>query len=82
MTGVGIPRAPAYATRSARPLSFHSRQGAMVFSSGASAAEVSSKRTWSFPLPGRPVGDGIGVVIQGGLDETTGDDGTGEGGAQ
>ncbi len=32
----------------------HSRQGAMIFSFGLSAMTVSSKRTWSLPLPVAP----------------------------
>jgi len=33
---------------------FHSRTGAMTRSSGASVWKVTSKRTWSFPLPVQP----------------------------
>src|SRR6266513_1316719 len=40
--------------RSSRLWNFHSRHGAMTCSSGASAAYVSSKRTWSLPLPVQP----------------------------
>ena len=33
---------------------FHSRTGAMIFRSGARVWKVTSKRTWSFPLPVHP----------------------------
>ncbi len=48
-----MPWLRAYSISSSRPIC-HSRTGAMILSSGASAATVASMRTWSLPLPVQP----------------------------
>ena len=50
---IGMPFLRAYSISSWRPIC-QSRTGAMIFSSGASAATVPSIRTWSLPLPVQP----------------------------
>ena len=54
VTGTGMSWRRAKSRRALRESKFHSRHGAMTRSWGASAAYVSSKRTWSFPLPVAP----------------------------
>ena len=54
VTGTGMSCRLANSISEVRELRSHSRQGAITRSSGASAAYVSSKRTWSLPLPVAP----------------------------
>jgi hypothetical protein len=53
LTGTGMLCFWAYSISCSRDRP-HSRAGAMTWRSGASAAYVSSKRTWSLPLPVQP----------------------------
>ena len=61
---------------SARPTNGQSvrRHGAMIFRSGASRANVNSKRTWSLPLPVASVRDRVGAFVARNLDQLLGDD--------
>ena len=53
VAGTGTPRAAAHSICSSR-LMRCSRTGAMISRSGASARVLTSKRTWSLPLPVQP----------------------------
>ena len=53
-SATGMPCFFAYSISSVRAPSSHSRHGAMIVRFGASALIVSSKRTWSLPLPVAP----------------------------
>jgi len=54
VTGTAMSWRRAKSISALREFRSHSRQGAMTVSCGASAAYVSSKRTWSFPFPVAP----------------------------
>ena len=53
VASTSMPCLAAYSSSWVR-VHFHSRTGAMIFSSGASVWNVTSNRTWSFPLPVQP----------------------------
>ncbi len=53
VASTSMPWSAAYCNSCVR-VHFHSRTGAMIFRSGASVWNVTSNRTWSFPLPVHP----------------------------